>query len=262
MYGLTQRHKLSFHSVFGTSVGALNGCAYLQDTFERLQKIWCHVRTSDLLKFRPRLRPLSLFSQEHMRRYLSRLVDEERARRLKRCWFYVVSTDIASGKIHQACYSPEPDGPWDSPLVEHLLGSVSIPFVLPPVRIDLNGAGYRLLIDGQAKSYVNLWPAIARGVKDLVFLNVIHPSELSTPGLGLRSYISTLNNQLLQGQIDHSLESIRAAGLKDVRAYVFHPSKPLMLRSLKFDGECNRAFALGVEDADRSISDPEPFRVL
>ncbi|OGR90518.1 MAG: hypothetical protein A3J74_03415 [Elusimicrobia bacterium RIFCSPHIGHO2_02_FULL_57_9] len=114
-----------------------------------------------------------------------------------------------------------------------------------------------------AKSYVNLLPALARGVKDILFLNVVHPSELSSPAFGLTSYISTLINQLLQGQIDHSLESVRLAGAGDVRAYVFHPSKRLNMKALKFDTkDCRQAFELGWGDAGTLLANPEAYRTL
>jgi len=86
LYGLT-RKGLSFHSVFGTSIGALNGCGYFQDSMERLHKVWHSVSASHFFSFRPRLKPPSLFSQKALRDYLAGHVDEERARRLKRCWF-------------------------------------------------------------------------------------------------------------------------------------------------------------------------------
>lgn len=263
LYGLVTK-GFSFHSVFGTSIGCLNGCGYFQDTLELMWKVWRDVRRSDLFRLRPRLNPISLFSQKHLRDYLAGYVDEERARRLGRCWFYVVSTDIASGTTHQACYSPEPGGPWDGPLLDHLLGSISIPFVLPPVRVALNGSGHRILLDGNAKSYVNLLPALERGVKDILFLNVIHPAELRNPRFGLRSYVTTLINQLLQGQIDHSLEAVRLlAAPRGLRAYVFHPQKALTLKPLAFDNvPCREAFDMGLEDAQVLLANPESFRVL
>jgi len=263
LYGLAHVRKLNFHSIFGTSVGAINGTAYVQDTFERLREVWTTVKGSDFFRLSPRLNPVSFFSQKHLRSYLSSIVDEKRARELKRCWFYIISTDIANGKTHQAVYSPEPDGAWEGQLVEHLLGSISIPFVLPPVHVSRNGRGHHLLLDGVAKSYVNLLPALARGVKDILFLNVVHPAQLSNPGFGFTSYISTLINQLIQGQIDHSLESVRLAGAGEIRAYMFHPSRPLTMKALKFDtAECRQAFELGLEEAEGLLSNPEAYRVL
>src|SRR5262249_38819637 len=159
-------------------------------------------------RLRPGIAPVSLFSQHHLRRYLSHQIDEERAKRLKRCWFYVISADIASGTTHQATYGPPDGAPWDGPLLDPGSGSISSPFVLPPVKVPLEN-GHRMLLDGNSKSYINLFPALRRGVKDLVFLSVVHPEELTTPGFGFRSYIGTLINQLLHGQIVHSLEALR-----------------------------------------------------
>lgn len=263
LYGLVE-NGLSFHSVYGTSIGCINGCAYFQDTLERLSKVWHTVGPSDFFSFRPRLNPVSLFSQKSLRGYLAGHIDEERARRLKRCWYYVVSADIAHGTTHQAVYSPEPDGQWEGALLDHVLGSISIPFIWPPVPVDGNGAGPRLLLDGNAKSYVNLWPAIERGARDIVFLSVVHPSELRTPQFGLRTYVGTLINQLLQGQIEHSLDSARLlAKDKGLRAFVFHPQAPLKIKPLGFDAkECGKAFDQGQADAPRMLASCATYRVV
>ncbi|MBI3553766.1 MAG: patatin-like phospholipase family protein [Elusimicrobia bacterium] len=263
LYALAQK-GISFHSIFGTSIGALNGCGYFQDSMERMWKVWRDVRGSDFFRFRPGLNPVHIFSQRHLREYLSGHVDEERARRLKRCWFYVISTDIAHGKTHQAVYSPETDGPWHGNLLDHILGSISIPLLLPPVPVDGNGSGPLLLLDGNAKSYVNLLPAIERGARDIVFLSVVHPAELKRPAFGLRSYIGTLINQFLQGQIDHSLDAARLlAKDKGLRFFVFHPERPLTISPLSFKtAECRAAFDGGLADAERLLANPEAYRVI
>lgn len=263
LYGLVEK-GLSFHSVYGTSIGCINGCAYFQDTLERMWKVWHSVKASDFFSFRPRLTPLSFFSQNSLRDYLSGHIDEERAKRLKRCWYYVVSTDIAHGATHQAVYSPEDGGHWEGELLDHVLGSISIPFIWPPVPVIGNGAGPRLLLDGNAKSYVNLLPAIEHGAKDIVFLSVVHPSELRAPQFGLRGYISTLINQLLQGQIDHSLDAPRLLSKREgLRAYVFHPEAPLKVRPLNFDSrECGPAFDQGHADAARFLSSGSAYQVV
>jgi predicted acylesterase/phospholipase RssA len=261
LYALAQK-GMTFHSVFGTSIGALNGAGYFQDTLERMWKVWRHLDRGKFFRLRPGLSPIHVFSQKHLRRYLAEQIDEERAKRLKRCWFYVLSTDIASGTTHQAAYGPGEGDPWDGPLLDHVLGSISIPFVLPPVKIEVPGAPTRLLLDGNTKSFINFFPALQRGVKDLLFLNVVHPEDMRTPLFGLRSYITTLINQLLQGQIDHSLESLRVY-TKDVRAYVFHPQKALRLKPLLFQaGPCREAFDQGLSDADALLATPEAWRVL
>jgi predicted acylesterase/phospholipase RssA len=261
LYGMVEK-GMTFHSVFGTSIGALNGCGYFQDTLERMWKVWRNIDRSEFFRFRPQLSPVSMFSQHHLKRYLSHQIDEERAKRLKRCWFYVISADIASGATHQATYSPDDGGPWEGPLLDHVLGSISIPFVLPPVKIDVDGGASRMLLDGNAKSYINLFPALRRGVKDLIFLSVVHPHEMKNPLFGFRSYITTLINQLLHGQIEHSLEALRVY-TQDVRAYVFHPSQPLLMKPLSFaNGPCREAFDQGLAESANLLATPEVWRVL
>lgn len=262
LYALAEK-RIPFHSVFGASIGALNGLAYAQDTMQRMWKVWNDVEVGDFFRMRPRLFPPSLFCHDHLRSYLTHYVDEERAKSLRRCWLYVISADVASGRAHQACYSPEQDGPWDGPILDHVLGSISIPFVLPPVRIAANGHPGRILLDGVTRGFVDLFPALERGVKDILFLNVVHPSELITPQFGLRSYLETIINQLLEAQVSNSVEAVRRGTHGDLRVFVFHPSKPLKLKPLKFEKKpCRDAFTQGAADAESLLATPEAWRVL
>ncbi len=264
LYAFEKEHGLDFHSVAGTSAGSLNGVAYFQNDTERLKRMWRDVPRGAFMKYSLGLRPPRVYSQDAMRTYLKGFIDEDAVRANPRCWFYVLSTNLRKG-LDQAEYSPEPGGPWDGPLLEHVLGSVAVPFLFPPVRIPAkNGAPAKDLMDGHLISFIDLERMAARGVRDFLFVNVASRVSLARPRYSLRGFISTLVDQLLQGQVDTGIAQLRlVAKERGLRAFEFNPRKPLNISVFGFDRkECRRAFDKGVEDARTYLKDPKPFRIL
>lgn len=264
LWALDKSHGIPFQQVLGTSAGSINGAAYLQGSTEMLRELWRDVPREDFLDFSPRLSPPSLLSLDSVGRYLSGVLSEERCRASKRCWFYAVAVDVAGGGTVQAQYSPEPDGPWDGPLLEHILGSIAVPFVFPPRRLAANGGPARVFVDGHVTSFVDLAPILDRGALDLVFVSVIGPQRLQRPRFSPRGYVSTLINQLMRAQVDNSLAAVahRVAG-GGVRVFEFTPSKPLDISVFLFrKEECRRVFDQGVGDAAGFVADPGRWRLL
>lgn len=256
---------LKFHSVLGTSIGAINGAAYFQGIDSRLKEMWRDMPPGAFMRFSPRLGPPSLYSLENVRKYLNGLIDEEVCRRERRCWYYAVSLDISSGGVRQAAYSPEEGGPWDGPLLEHVLGSVAVPFVFPPAKVPaVNGEPARVLVDGGVTSYARLGPLVERGARDFVFIDIVDAESRRTPRYGPRSYITTLINQMIYAQVHNSLDALRLwRGGEALRAFEFVPSKPLNMKVFSFDPkECRERFDLGTEDAKGHLKNPEAFRIL
>lgn len=264
LYGFEKEHGLDFHSVAGTSVGSLNGVAYFQNDTERLKELWRDVPGGVFMKYSLGLRPPHVFSQKAVRDYLKNFIDEESVRANPRCWFYVLSTNLRKG-LDQAEYSPEPGGPWAEPLLDHVLGSVAVPFLFPPVRIPArNGTPAKDLVDGHLISFIDLERMAARGVRDFLFINVASRVSLARPRYSLRGFISTLVDQLLQGQVDTGIAQLRVvAKERGLRAFEFNPRKPLNISVFGFDRkECRRAFDQGVADAGTYLKAPKTFRIL
>lgn len=258
-----ERRGLSFGQVLGTSAGSINGAAYFQGDVGLLKELWRDVPREAFLDWTPRLVPPSLLSLESVGRYLSTVLSEEKARAAKRCWFYAVAVDINGAGTVQAEYSPEPGGPWDGPLIDHLLGSIAVPFVFPPHRVPArNGTPERLFVDGHAGCYADLAPLLDRGALDLLFVNIVSPLE--RPRLRPRGFISTMVNTLMQAQVTNGLAAVKgrlASG--GVRVFEFTPSKPLDISVFLFrKHECRRIFDQGVGDAELLLKDPGRYRLI
>lgn len=258
-----ERRGLRFSQVLGTSAGSINGAAYFQGDVALLKDLWRDVPREAFLDWKPRLVPPSLLCLESVGRYLRTVLSEEKARAAKRCWFYAVAVDLNGAGTVQAQYSPEPGGPWDGPLVDHILGSVAVPFVFPPWRVAArNGTPERLFVDGHTSSYIDLAPLLDRGALDLLFVNIVVPG--AGPRLRPRAFISTLVNALMQAQITNGLAAVKGRlAPEGIRVFEFTPSKPLDISIFLFKKhECRRIFDQGVEDTALLLADPARFRLL
>lgn len=266
LHALSQERGLRAHSVVGTSAGAINGAAYLQGDMALLRDLWRSIPRKRFMKWSVGLFPPRLFSLESVRAYLSEVIDEARCRREKKCWFYPVAVDIASGETVQSEFSPEEDGPWEGPLVDRLAGSMAVPFVFPPGRMPHEDPAQpeRVFVDGHVTSRLYLDRLVKRGVLDFVFVNVISAREMRSPAFSPRGYIGTMIHQLLNGQVENGLDSLRHGFPRaGIRAFILRPSRPLRVSVFKFDrGECREAFDLGAADALSWSADPAPTRIL
>lgn len=255
-------HGLKFHSVLGTSAGCLNGFAYFQNDLETLKSLWRDIARDRFLKFSPRLTPPHIFSQKTLRSFLERFVNEEKCRRERKCWFYAVSVDILNDGICQATYSPEDGGPWDSPLLDHIMGSISIPFVMAPVEIPATAGGKRkILFDGHVISFTALRPLIERGARDFLFLGVAGPTRHEGTNAGIAGMIHIVIHQLLRAQVANSMEAIAQAPPElGLRFFEFNPPRHLSLSVLGFKNhECRQGFDWGVEDGELFLKKPGDY---
>jgi predicted acylesterase/phospholipase RssA len=262
---LEAEYGLDFHSVLGTSAGSLNGVAYFQRNSQLLREVWRDVGGAGFMRWRPRLRPPSLYSQEALRKFLTPFVDEERCRRERRCWFYAVAADIGGSGVLQAEYSPEEGGPWTGSVLDHVLGSIAVPFLFPPVEIPAqDGAPQRTLVDGHLTSFIDLERLIARGVRDFLFVNVVSSEGRSGPLGNWRGFISRLINHMLVGQVSNSLASIRGRVEElGIRAYEFTPRKPLKIGVFAFNAEeCRKGFDQGVQESRILMDNLQDFRII
>ncbi|MFH1724902.1 MAG: patatin-like phospholipase family protein [Elusimicrobiota bacterium] len=265
LYSLEKTHGVPFHSVVGISAGSINGAAYLQDDTEVLKTVWCDIPRGVFMRLSPRLRPPSLLSLSVVGDFLKTLIDEERCRRRRRCWFYVVSVDIRNGGTIQAEYSPDPKGPWDAPMLDYVQGSIAVPFLFPPKEMPpSNGFPPRSLVDGHVTSFTFLKPLVERGVRDFLFVSVLDLRRPRRPPFTLVRYMSALVEQMMRAQVDNSLALFRdLAQARDLRAFEFAPSEPLDIGVFTFNRkECRRSFYQGLSDADACLTDPGRHRIL
>lgn len=266
LFALSEEAGWRAHSVVGTSAGAINGAAYLQGDLPMLRELWRSIPRERFMKWSPGLTPPRLWSLDSVGEYLAEVISEETCRRGKRCWYYPVSADLAHGETFQPEFSPDPGGPWQGPLIEKILGSMAVPFLFPPARIEHETPGTRgrVLVDGHVTSSLFLDRLARRGVLDFYFINVISDAEMGRPSYTPRGLIGTLIHQLLEAQIENGLEPFRF-GFEEsgIRAFVLRPSKPLRVSVFRFDREqCREAFDQGIEDARAWAGNPGATRIL
>lgn len=258
-----ERRGLSFSQVLGTSAGSINGAAYFQGTVELLKDLWRDVPRESFLDFSPGLVPPRLMNLASVGRYLRTVISEERCRAAKRCIYYAVAVDVNGGGTVQAEYSPEPGGRWDGDLIDHILGSVAVPFVFGPWRVPArNGTPERLFVDGHTTCFIDLAPILDRGALDLLFVNIVSPKE--GPRLHPRGFISTMINTLMQAQVTNALAAVKGRlAPNGIRVFEFTPSKPLDISVFLFKKhECRRIFDQGVSDAALLLADPAKYRKI
>lgn len=258
-----ERRGLSFGQVLGSSAGSINGAAYFQGTVGMLNELWRDVPRESFLDWSPGIAPPHLMDLSSVGRYLRTVISEERCRAAKRCVYYAVAVDLNGAGTVQAEYSPEPGGRWDGDLIDHILGSVAVPFVFAPWRVPArNGTPERLFVDGHTSCFVDLGPLLDRGALDLLFVNIVSPQE--RPRMAPRGFISTMINTLMQAQVTNALAAVKGRlAPSGVRVFEFTPSKPLDISVFLFKKhECRRIFDQGVADADLLFKDPSKYRRL
>ncbi len=258
-----ERRGLSFGQVLGSSAGSINGAAYFQGTVGMLKDLWRDVPRESFLDWSPGISPPRIMELASVGRYLRTVLSEERCRAAKRCVYYAVAVDLNGAGTVQAEYSPEPGGRWDGDLIDHILGSVAVPFVFAPWRVAArNGTPERLFVDGHTSCFVDLAPILDRGALDLLFVNVVSP--VGRPRMSPRGFISTMINTLMQAQVTNALAAVKGRlATNGVRVIEFTPSKPLDISVFLFKKhECRRIFDQGVADADLLFKDPSKYRRL
>lgn len=121
--------------VFGTSVGSLNGCMYVQGDIDRMEELWLTISNDKVYKFHFWTVPQILFSRNHLYdssplgQLIDKFVDFEKLR-AKGSHFKITATNVTDWKT-------ESYGPTDLTEEEFktfLLASASPPMCFPPVE--------------------------------------------------------------------------------------------------------------------------------
>lgn len=237
---------LSFDKVLGFSAGALTGAAYFLGREEELLSRWRAIDSHRILRFSPRLSPLSLFSGESVWEAVRHASDEESAKRAGRCDFLVVSLRDDGLPVYSR-FSPGGARGWDGPLDARLVASCAIPVIFPPVRIE-EAAGPRLYRDGGIPGREPLSFADFAGCRDLVVVEMVRPEE---PGPSAWGPIARREQKARVSVREHMNRGVLSlAGLPEPpRVFRLSPSKVLDFTMLCFrERHCGPALELGLAD--------------
>lgn len=245
---------LVFDSVLGFSAGALTGAAYVLGTLEGAVERWRNLN-GGILRFSPRLFPLSLFSDRPIWESLDYGFDEEETKARARCRLVVVSARFERSRPVYAVFTPGGRQGWDAPLSGHLAASCAIPLVFPPVRLEFRGENL-LLFDGGVPCGEPMSFRDLAGCKDVLILEMVRPEEMGRARRGWIERLDQRARETLLGLIGEGVGSLRS--LPDPpRIFRLAPSRTLELTMLSFKGvPIREGLALGKEDARAFLQDP------
>lgn len=250
-----ERAGLAFDSVLGFSAGSLNGAAYSLGIMDQAVSRWSLLK--NVLRFSPRFKPLSLFSQAPVWQSISYAHDDEQARRQARCRLVIPSARWQRDKVIYAEFDSK-QGRWDGPLSSHLLASCAIPGVFPPVDLEFRGDAMRLFDGGvrcgQAFSFTSLGDCA-----DVLVLEMVRPDEMGRRPSGLFGYVNQRSREACRSLIDEGAASW-SGHPKPPRLFRLAPSRPLGFSMLDFSsGKIAPALSLGAADARAFLARPQAF---
>lgn len=235
-------HK--FDKVLGFSAGALTGAGYFMGRIPELITRWMNIDAQRILRFSPRLNPLSLFSSDGLRDPLESALDDARVRADAVCELTVLSLRIDDGVSEYSRFTPEGGGAWDGPLAERLVASCSIPTIFPPVRI--NGKTY---IDGGIPGREWFRCDAVADCRDVIVVEMVRPEEMGQEYWNPVSIYEQKGRDLVRKQIDSGVASLENAP-NPPRIYRLYPSRVLDFSMLSFQARyCVPALEQGRKDA-------------
>ncbi|HVE13578.1 MAG TPA: patatin-like phospholipase family protein [Elusimicrobiota bacterium] len=233
---------LRFDAVFAYSVGALNGFVHWLGLRERMAGFWEEMTRGGVLRLSPRLGPLSVFSDEPLKRFLEALPPRAPG---GGSTLTVASLNRFGGRpVYVTADGAEP-----ADFRAHLRASCAIPSIFPPVRLTLDGRP-AALIDGGVPGAAPLDLAPLRACAEVLVLDMNHPQELASDPLlpWARWELACLR----------SMERTNADALAGLgpgpRVTHFRPERPLDLSMLGFrPAAVAAAFERGRAEARRLL---------
>ena len=245
---------LRFDAVMGYSIGVVNGTAL---AFGRLPEALAHWRRLDggAMKFRPRLRPFSLFSPEPLRSFFDEARDDEAAKSALKIDLTVVTACPDEGAPINARYTPGARDGWDAPLVEHAAASCAVPLVFPPVDLDYRGRRVRLRDGGIPMRRPLDFSPLSR-CADLLVLEMVRADERGRRERAPWRAIDQASREAGRELIDEGLAAL-LRGPRPPRAYRLSPSRRLEPMMLDFRAAGVRdLLARGGADARAFLASP------
>lgn len=240
-------------TILGVSAGALNGTALALGMEGELRERWMRVDRS-VLRFSPRLFPLSLFSDKPLAAALDFCADDAAARKRLSRKLVVVTARVDRSKRDYAVF--EPGGAWDGPLHKKLMASCAIPIVFPSVPLDVDGARPRCL-DGSVSCEEPFKFEALRGCRDVLVLETVRADELGRAASGFLDEIELNARRTVRSLMNQGCAGLRA-GPEAPRIFRLAPSRPLDFSMLSFKSESiERGLALGKSDAAAFLARPE-----
>ncbi|MDF1665241.1 MAG: patatin-like phospholipase family protein [Planctomycetota bacterium] len=260
VYSLVNEFGLRFQHIVGISSGSLTGVAYFLNRLEEISTRWRNVNTARIMRFRPKLRPLSLFSGHPVMKSIEYVANEDRCKKRAQCHYTVVSVCREERRHIYAHFAPEKEL-WDGPLIKHIAASCAIPLVFPPIRTTIQGKD-RLLMDGGVSCPTGMDFRFMEDCEDVLVLEMEcldRPPRQTLLARALSTQIDPDNPG--DAMISRGIQSLLSLPKKP-RVYRFFPQRPLRFSSLEFrEKYCVPAFQQGLKEGPLLVKQSSLFQV-
>ncbi|MBI3548018.1 MAG: patatin-like phospholipase family protein [Elusimicrobia bacterium] len=250
----------SFQKVVGFSAGSLTGAAYFLNRAHELREYWGRIDDINVLRFAPRLKPLSLFSDAPIWEVMSHALDDDEARRAAICEFIVMSLRARDCTTAYGRFTPVGGDAWDGPFIPRITASCAIPWIFPPTVIeDEAGKGYHLDGGVPGKEWMRL--DHLADCKEVLCVEMVRPEEVGARRWHPMGYWDQGAREVCKEHINRAIDSLRP--LKSPpRVFRLYPSRRLDFTMLDFKAKyCVPAFDQGVQDANAFLRAPESYAV-
>jgi len=224
--------------VFGSSVGTLNACLYLQGDLGKLNELWMSIRTSDVYTvnylniFQLLYNKNCIFDNSPLKKLIKKYISYHKVINSK-IPFYIGVTNLTYGwsEIYRA------DKLSEESFYAVVLASASVPIAFPPVELS-PGVFYG---DSGLTNNFNLRPAISEGADHIILLSPTAKEKNKTKTISdMRRPLTSVPEY---GYLDREISYITKLNeyqdsipdVRDIEVTVVKPDVPTKLELLDFD---------------------------
>ena len=251
---LHDRFGLRFDHILSFSIGSLTGAAYFLNRLAKLNAIWKNISRHRVLRFSPKVFPVSFYSNAALWEVLRHAGSDEYAMVKARCALTSIAYCVETKKHVYSRFTPSGQNGWDGPLTARLVASCSIPRVFPPIVLKETPKQKRTYIDGGVAGNDERDPlrfdALAE-CRDVLVVQMTRPEEIGQkPPWGYLAKKLQNAREGLHGAISKGLEPLKQRSRRP-RIFRFYPTRKLEYSMLAFESRvCIPALFQGKHDAD------------
>ncbi len=237
--------------VFGSSVGTLNACLYLQGDLDKLEQLWLTIKTSNIYTINylniPQLfiNKNCVFNNAPLKALIDKWIDYKKIISSPiPLYIGVTNLTLGTSEVYRA------DEMGEEAFKKAVLASASVPLAFPAVEL-MPGMFYG---DSGLTNNFNLRPAIAQGADKIILMSPTTKERAKTKTAG--DMFSILTSIPEYGYLERELSYIsklneyqdNIPGIKDIDVIVIKPEQPTGIELLDFEYKGRDRKAL-IEDA-------------